>query len=169
MGHAHDSTKRRPGLDETIAGDPAYAPPEQLYKFNPDSWKARRFTSDLYHLGSLAVYLITGVNATSGIQHHLKPEHQCLNWSGEDYSDILLFLEDGTEAMIQETIDIVPDFYKERLSLLLHLLLDPVPEKRCHPSNRLGSGSLYGLERFVSGFDVLASRAELRLKKSLQK
>ncbi len=76
LGHARDKSSPRPGEDNTIAGDPTYAPPEQIYGYKPDNWATRRLSGDLYHLGSLTVYLLTGIGATTGIQNHLKPEHQ---------------------------------------------------------------------------------------------
>lgn len=167
LGHARDKTKPRPGVDNPIAGDPTYAPPEQIYGFKPDNWAVRRLAGDLYHLGSLVVYLLTGVGATTGIQNHLKPEHQCGNWSGTNYDEILPYLRDATDAIIEEAIESVPQEFKERLASLLVILLEPDPLLRNHPRNRAGSGALYGLERFVSGFNLLAKKAEHSLKEAL--
>jgi serine/threonine protein kinase len=54
-----------------IAGDPAYAPPESLYGYMDPEWNVRRFGCDLYHLGSMVVFFITGLTMTSLMCCHI--------------------------------------------------------------------------------------------------
>ncbi len=64
FGSAHLRARPRPGPILPIAGDPGYAPPEQLYGYSSDDWVLRRLMADVYHLGSLALYLLTSEGAT---------------------------------------------------------------------------------------------------------
>jgi serine/threonine protein kinase len=167
LGHAWDKSAPRPGEDEIIAGDHTYAPLEQLYGYRPTNWAERRLAADLYHLGCLAVFLLTGVSATTCIKGHLIPEHQWDNWTGT-YEDVLPFVREATEAVIEETSECIPDEHREELIGCIRHLLEPEPILRNHPRNREGLGGLYGLERFISRFDLIAKKAEFSLKKALQ-
>ena len=48
-----------------IARAPNYAPPEQIFGIVPEQWIDRREGCDLYHLGSLAMFIFAGVTLTT--------------------------------------------------------------------------------------------------------
>ncbi len=168
LGHAHDKAVPRPGKHHLIAGDPAYAPPEQLYGYEVADWVIRRFAADLYQLGSLGAFLFTGVGATALLGGHLRPEHHWDVWLGGHYGDILPHLIEATEAVLDETANTIEPLVRSELTTLLRYLLDPDPERRGYPQNLAGAGARLGLERFVSRFNVLAQRAEWALRRQLQ-
>lgn len=163
FGHAHDRAIPRPGADRIIAGDPAHAPPEQLYGYRLDDWDARRLAADLYHLGGLATFLFTGVGATELLGGHLRPEHHWDAWLGGGYADVLPHLIEATRAVLDDLATDADPLVRGELIELTSYLLDPDPLRRAHPRNRAGQGGLYGLERFISRFNVLAERAEWHL------
>jgi len=167
LGHAHDKAVARPGKMRLIAGDPSYAPPEQLYGYELADWATRRFAADLYQLGSLAVFLFTGVGATVLLGGQLRPEHHWDVWLGGRYTDILPHLIEATEAVMDETVAEAEESLRPQLMTLLSYLLEPDPEKRGYPENLAGGGARFGLERFVSRFDVLAQRAEWSMRKRI--
>jgi len=167
LGNARDKGSPRPGDDDIIAGDPTYAPPEQLYGYTPTNWTERRIAADLYHLGCLAVFLLTGVGATTIIKGHLRPEHQWTDWTGS-YEDVLPFLREATDAVIEETSECIPSEHRDKLISCIRYLLEPEPKLRNHPRNRAGHGGVYGLERFISDFNLIAKKAEMSLKESIQ-
>lgn len=167
LGHAHDRLNPRPGKERLIAGDPAYAPPEQLYGHEVTDWSTRRLAADLYQLGSLAVFLFTGVGATLLLGGHLRPEHHWDVWLGGRYDDILPHLIEGTEAVLDEAEAAIDAVVRQDLVVVLRYLLDPAPERRGHPHNLTGAGMPFGLERFVSRFDVMAQRAEWAMRARL--
>lgn len=169
FGHAHDRKVPRPGTDRIVAGDPTWAPPEQLYGHRLDEWETRRFSADLYQLGSLTVFLFLGISATDCIGGHLRPEHHWDVWCGGRYADIQPHLIEGTQAMLDELAAEVDPLVREELLSLTGYLLDPDPLRRAHPRNRAGAGANYGLERFISRFDVLATKAEWALAVQVQK
>ena len=169
LGHAHDRQAPRPGADRVIAGDPSYAPPEQLYNSCPSDWVARRFAADLYQLGGLSVFLMTGVGATELIGGHLRPEHHWDVWLGGSYADILPHLVEATDAVLEDLAQATDELVREEVVELTKMLLDPDPTRRAHPKNLDGAGAPYGLERFISRFNVLAEKAEWALGRAVSR
>ena len=159
LGHAHDRSVPRPGVNGSIAGDPAHAPPEQLYGYKLTEWQTRRFSSDLYLLGSLVVYMFTNVSLTAQIAEQLHPEHHWDTWTG-DYRTALPYLREAWDVALQKfAVDLGGSICVE-LPELTRYLTDPDPELRGHPQNLAGNGSKFGVRRFSSRFEVLARHAE---------
>ena len=63
LGSASQKGSVCPRDDRAFAGDPAYAPPELLYGHRDPDWTTRRFGCDAYLLGSMVVFMFTGLNA----------------------------------------------------------------------------------------------------------
>jgi len=166
LGHAHELGNPRPGPVRVIAADPTYAPPEQLYSHIPEDWGTRRLSADLYQLGSLAVFLFAGVGITSLLSGQLRPEHHWDVWMGE-YQDVLPYLREATDAALDELATATETTVREELVQLVRYLTEPEPTRRGHPKNIAGNGATFGIHRFVSRFNVLATRAEFELRKKL--
>jgi hypothetical protein len=109
------------------------------------------------------VFLFVGISATDAIGGHLRPEHHWDAWCGGRYRDIEPHLIEATQATLEELSAETDPMVREELTELTGYLLDPDPLRRGHPRNRAGAGAPYGLERFISRFDVLASKAEWHL------
>lgn len=160
LGHAHDRKVERPGANGVIAGDPAHAPPEQLYRYELTEWQTRRLASDVYLMGSLVVFMFSNVSLTAQIGGHLKPEHHWEVWTGA-YSDILAYVRDAWDATIEEFSGSVhEDCIRDELVSLTRYLTNPDPQFRGHPRNIAGIGSRYDVRRFSSRLHVLAKRVE---------
>jgi len=102
LGHAQARGLPRPGPSPNIAADPTYAPPEQLYgSVSADNWEERRLGADLYHLGSLSVFLFTGSGTTALLAKYLHPEHHWRVWRGS-YREVLPYIRQATEALLEE-------------------------------------------------------------------
>ncbi len=69
LGCADQAGSQSPRGEQRVPGDRTYAPPELLYGHVPSDWKQRRQACDLYHLGSLALFLFTGVTTTYRGRH----------------------------------------------------------------------------------------------------
>ena len=162
LGHAHDRSVPRPGINGTIAGDPAHAPPEQLYGYKLTEWQTRRLSSDLYLLGSLVVYMFTSVSLTTQIGLQLRPEHHWDTWTG-DYRTALPYIREAWDAVIQNFAVSLDRSICDELPALTRFLTNPDPELRGHPRNLAGNGSSFGVRRFSSRFEVLARHAERNL------
>ena len=163
LGSAHHRDLVRPGENTDVAADITYAPPEQLYGAVANGWEARRLAADLYLLGSIATFLITGVGMTQLIKTHLRNEHWWSNFN-DDYAQVMPYLRDAIDAALDDVkTEAEPEIAREMV-LLIDYLCDPDPNARGHPRNLDGAGTRCGLERFVSRFDVIATRAEFKLR-----
>ena len=159
LGHAHDKSVPRPGTSTTIGGDPGHAAPEQLYGYKLNEWQERYLSSDLYLLGSLAVFMFTNVSLTAQIASCLRPEHHWLAWPGA-YRDVLPYVRDAWNASMNDFGNAVDKNVREELVTLTRHLTDPEPENRGHPRNRTYGGPRFGVRRFSSRFQVLVRTAE---------
>jgi eukaryotic-like serine/threonine-protein kinase len=156
------SRRGEPGPFDALrcAGDPLYITPEQMYGFVLSDWDGRRAV-DLYHLGGLLLFLLTGVNASAALHSCLAPAHRPPPWGswGGTFDQIVLHLREATGRIT----DCIPTFSDDQLrdSIVTRFieLCDPDPRTRGHPKSRSSGGSPYSLERYVSHFDALSARA----------
>jgi serine/threonine protein kinase len=137
-----------------IAGDRNYAPLEQLYRVTSVEFGARRLACDLYQLGSLAVFLFTGLSMNSIISDELHPTHQWRHWMGA-YGEVLPYVEDAFGAAIDRIHDNLPKEFADDLVFMIQCLCDPDPIRRGHPANKRGAQRPYSLERMITQFDRL--------------
>ena len=78
----------------------------------------------MYNLGCLAVFLLTGVSATTTLKENFMPEHQWTNWSGT-YDDVLPFIREATEVVLEDVVNNIPVEHRERLINCIRYLLEP--------------------------------------------
>jgi hypothetical protein len=145
-----------------VPGDIGYAPPELLYGHMSPDWSTRRLGCDLYLLGSMLVFFVSGIGVTAAVQTRLDPAHRWSGWLGT-YAEVLPYVRAGYAEVVDEFRGRAPGFLAEELTIVLRELCEPEVERRGHPAERLGSRNPYSLERYVSRFDVLAKKAELAL------
>ena len=166
LGRASSRTDVSPHDKFTIAGDISYAPPELLYGEMPTEWESRRFGCDMYLLGSLVVFFSTkGFSMTHLLLAGLEEKHHYQSWSGT-YNEILPYLEHVFAAVVTDVRSNVQPDYAEPISESVRQLCHPNPNRRGHPKNLLSTANPYALERYVSIFGNLASRAEYSLKRA---
>ena len=149
-----------------IAGDPAYAPIEQLYGHTPTNWNMRRFGCDMYQLGGLAVYLFTRMSVNQIVKAYMPKEHYPENWGGS-LADILPYLEEYFHQAIENASARFPDGFREPLKKAVRELCHPNLDARGHPRS-IASGNSMGLERYISLFNWLAEKAEIQIRRRLQ-
>ena len=161
LGCASLKNASGPRDDREVAGDPGYAPPEILYGFISPEWSFRRIGCDLYLLGSMVVFLFTGLSMTSLICGYVSAGHRWSEWRGT-YSDVLPYVRDAFgQAVPTFATQIGDDTLRSSLVEVLRQLCDPDPSQRGHPINRALRGDPLSLERYVAQFDLLARRAEI--------
>lgn len=146
----------------TIAGDPAYAPPELLYGYLDSEWNRRRYGCDAYLLGSMIVFFFTGTAMTPLLRAHLHSAHVWGKWSGT-FDDVLPYVREAFGRVMLELRSQLPEIVRDDVLIPVRELCEPDPRLRGHPLNRRGHGNQYGVERYVAKFDLLARRAELGL------
>jgi eukaryotic-like serine/threonine-protein kinase len=165
LGRATDRVRAASHDDLMIAGDRAYAPPEQLYGATPVEFGARRYGCDLYQLGSLTSFLFTGVSMNALLLRHLDRSHSWKEWSGT-YDEVLPYVRDAFGRSVAYAGDSVETEVRDDVMRIIGYLCEPDPTRRGHPVTLSRPGSQYSLQRTVTELDLLTRRAEVRLKNS---
>lgn len=160
LGRASYRGHASPFDELTIAGDWGYAPPELLYGHRMDEWNARCASCDLYLLGSMATFLFQGVAMTPLLFAHLHTKHSPGSWGG-GYREVLPYVREAFNRVLDAFELGLPGGLQTDLTNAVRYLCDPDPALRGHPNNRQSSS--LSLERFVTRFDLLATKAELGL------
>jgi serine/threonine protein kinase len=153
---------------EAIAGARSYAPPEQAFGFMAPRWEDRREGCDLYHLGSLAFYLLCGKvpneHYVSTLSNDLLPRL----WQGSgkaDYKTALPFFTSSLASFVLAVREDFPVWGRDELSTILFNACHPDYEKRGDPDARGRVGSPLGIETYVSRFDRLSRWALVNIQR----
>lgn len=167
MGRAACTDLASPYDAQVQPGDPNHAPPEQLYGHFIPEFRARRYGCDAYQLGNLAVFLFTQQSLTALVQMALPPQVRSGSglWQGT-FNDALPYLQ---QAFANTLIFLDPIFRSYGVSELtdtVRQLSDPDPERRGHPSERGSYVNRFSMERYISLFNKLATRAETALTRN---
>jgi eukaryotic-like serine/threonine-protein kinase len=146
---------------ETLScpGDPTYAPPEVLFNHREADWGPRRLACDLYLLGSMVSFFFSGVAATPATLSRLLPQHHPRAWAGT-YGQVLPYVRDAFNKMADDFEQTLDSRLRPDLSVIFRQLCDSDPNLRGHPRDRASVSNAFSLERYVSAFDLLASKAE---------
>jgi serine/threonine protein kinase len=159
LGRATDPTRPMWHDALPIAADGSYAPPEQSYRATPADFGPRRLACDLYQLGSVATFLVTGASMNALLTLELYPSHHWQSWRGT-YTDVLPYVRDAFGRAIARIRDAIgQEEIGRRLAAAVQDLCDPDPMLRGHRVTRTRPGNAYALERIVAEFDLLARRA----------
>jgi serine/threonine protein kinase len=141
-------------------GTKAYGPPEWLYSDPGPLSDVRRFGYDAYQLGSMGVYLFTGMSATSLLLNQLHDSHRPANWNGS-FGEVLPYLHEAFSGVLEGLErDLVLPEAKADLLTVIRQLCEPDPRRRGHPRDRARPETQYSLERYVSAFDMMAKRVQ---------
>lgn len=161
-----------------IAGDHNYAPPELSYYNGAPytekrelimDWEHARLSCDMYQIGALYVFLLSGMTLNALIDESLK----VMGVANHRDNDHNLTLHPDSRELLQAhrmAIDTVigqldiDKSHIERISTILIALTEPNPEARGAPRFKTGHRPRFSLEPFVSGFDSIASRLERGLR-----
>jgi eukaryotic-like serine/threonine-protein kinase len=150
-----------------IVGARSYAPPEHLYGGGaPHAWE-RCLACDVYLMGSLISSLFVGLGLTALVLTHLEDTLKPPQWQG-GYDEALVFLRPAFEEAFEVIEAEMPVELRAELGGVLRHLCDPDPTLRGHPLNRASSGNQFGLERYVTMFDLLSKKARWKLKAGLR-
>jgi hypothetical protein len=122
-----------------------------------------RRAGDMFLLGSMLFFLIEGQMLMPSIQAQLDPEHSPESWNGS-YDDILPYLRKAFAEVVQQFEEHCDEEVQSRLVSALKQLCEPDPRLRGHPRNLSGGSNQYSLERYISLFNLLAAKAEWRVK-----
>jgi serine/threonine protein kinase len=161
--------------DSLCAGDRRFAPPEQLYPPGPVIQGFDKFAlfraGDLYNLGSLAHYLLTGRSVTIDVIGRLPPEMRP-RWAGGGWTDHVGVVLDHWRArfidLLTEASDALPDDWPEamrpefeKVVSLIRQLCEPDPRLRGHPL-QIGKANQFDLQRYVTALDLQRKNLAVR-------
>jgi len=162
LGSASHKSRLGPRDEWEIAGDMGYAPPELLYKHIDPDWDKRRLSCDMYLLGSMVVFFFAQSGMTALLKAHLNSNHTWDSWDGP-YEEVLPYVRDAYNRALDVFATSVPAEISVKIKEMVRQLCEPDPRLRGHPRDRIGAHNQYSLERYVSQFNLLASKAEIGL------
>ncbi|WP_168676578.1 protein kinase domain-containing protein [Cellulomonas septica] len=148
----------------TIAGDRSYAPPEQLYGEVYSSFAERRIACDIYQLGNLVAFIMTGVTINARLKMHLHPSYSPENWGGT-YGDVLPYVTASHVAAVEDVETEIAHPLAREIASIIRCTTDPDVGRRGHPASR-AAREPFALNRLVTELDLLAHRAELLVRRA---
>lgn len=174
LGRATSESIEAPHGILLAAGDPQYAPPEQLYDLYNDTLdmemvKARKL-GDIFGLGSIIYYLLTARMITPELLRRLDQQYRPLRYGGQwtgTYYEVLPFVRSVWVTLFAELRSKVETgplkgIFGELISLA-EKASDPDPRKRGVFVN--GKQTL-SLQHFLSRFDNLRRKAAVTIRAS---
>lgn len=169
LGRACVAGGTGPYEDHFVAGDVSYAPPEIFYGYRSTDWAVLRKACDLFHLGSLLLFQLTGVNASGAIFTVLDraywPAESGGGWTGS-FDDVVIHLREAVSQVSTEFPSIPDELLDQQIRSRFRELCEPDPRRRGHPKDHARRyGDPYSLERYISHFHAMAARAERLLGK----
>jgi serine/threonine protein kinase len=163
LGRALSDSIVGPHSHRNFAGDSRYAPPEVFHKYVIPEWKDKVFAIDCYLLGSMACYYLTGQSMTALLARNINSNINIVTLSFEDSLPYWIEAFDNILESIKNLLANYED--KDKLVEAIRMLCDPDPRVRGHIKNVKGNGNSYSMERFVAVLNLLATKAELKLRK----
>ena len=158
------SRKDHPAVhdDFHVAGDRTYAPPEQLYGYRHPEFSVRRFGCDLYMLGNMAAFMLTGINVTAEILSRLDVAHHPRAWTSS-YNDVLPYVVTVYADVLSEVKRSIDPIAGAEIGKIIAELCNPDLARRGHPKN-IGRPNQYSLERYISRLDFIHKQAKSRAR-----
>ena len=167
LGRADKKGFIAPHTNYTIAGDPTYAPPEQLYGYILADWGSRRESCDLFLLGSMITFYFTHTPITNLLKTFLTSDYHWTNWKG-NYLDILPYLLDAFDNACIHLNKELENYFSDKnicdeLTTIVRQLCHPDPEQRGHPDYKSGfvKRSPFLLNKYISRLNALGNKAEI--------
>jgi len=165
LGRASDRERPCENDELKVPGDMGHAPIELLYGYTITNEFYRRYSVDLYLLGSMIFFYFSDISATQAIKLKLS------GYSGPSLNDnnFINMLPYIRKAFFEAVKDLEKNIRPKACKLtdeiitIVKELCEPDPEQRGHPSDR--KILPHNLERYISKLDLLAKKAEYNLIK----
>lgn len=161
LGRAWHAMIASPFDSYGCAGDTNYAPPELLYSGAALADEERRRGADFYALGSMIVFMFTGLRMTAALMSAM-PVHLRWRHTTETYADVLPALQHAFGTVLSQLrASISNEELWVEIKSLVEQTCNPDITKRGDKAHTAKVGSRFELQRFVSKLDTLCARAEL--------
>lgn len=162
LGRALSNTISGPHSDRNFAGDGRYAPPEVYHRYVLPDWNNKVFAIDCYLLGSMAAYYITGHSMTALIGKKINENINILSLTFEQA--LPYWIEAFDNVLINLELDLANFEDNDLFISTIRMLCYPDPKNRGHHKNVKGNGNSFNMIRFVEAFNLMARKAEIKLK-----
>lgn len=166
LGRASDRAVKAEHDQCQVPGDRTYYPFDTFYRVGHYSDFSFRYAIDLYLLGSLVFFFFLKLNLKELLITELKRKDLMKNLTQSDFYADLPYFQMALDSVMQR-LDEEISKYSSRTSMMLMPLvkmlceLDPI--KRGHNQNVSTGLNQFGLERFISRFDIIAKYAEFKI------
>ena len=147
-----------------VPGDVGYAPPEQWYGRNPSAGFDSRYVADLYQLGSLVFFYFVTTSATATLR--LKLSQLQPNFTGTGFLQDLPYLQQAFTDAISDLDGAVAPLagdLADEIVMIARQLCEPDPRRRGDPKARTSGRQQHDTQAYISRFDRLAKRAEMKI------
>jgi len=162
LGRASSRMLKSQYDDYQVAGDCTYAPPELLYNSIDPDWLYRRIGCDVYHLGSMVTFFFSGTPMTpllfSLIDAIFHPD-VCK----ESYDALKPILQNAFGQAIAKIKSEMELKDKAEVCEIIKELCNPDPKQRGDSKNIASKQNPFAMTRYISRFNYLASKEELKL------
>ena len=169
LGCSTCETIHGPFEDQFFPGDHNYAPPEREYNYHIADLRLSKKLTDCYLLASLITFYITGLSLNALIMQYMPESHRPNNYHGlfEDLKDYLDFAFGKALERIKEDIEI--EELKDLIIGVIHQLGNPNPLNRCRESKHQLQSTQSEIEKAISALNYASTRAEILIRKSLNR
>lgn len=162
LGRALSDTILGPHSNRNFAGDSRYAPPEVFHRYVLPDWNDKVFAIDCYLLGSMAAFYLTGQSMTALLIKQINPSINIISLS---FRQALPYWVDAFDNVLANLVDDLGDYEeKEQFVSIVRMLCYPDPKSRGHYKNINGNGNSFNMERFVEAFNLMARKAEIKIR-----
>lgn len=145
-------------------GDMSYAPPEQSYGWRHVNDFNVRYAADLYLLGSMVFFHFSRITASTAL--HVKIHESIESLPGGGFIQDLPYLQkafaDSLNQLKTELYPLAKNLTNE-IIMIAQQLCEPDPRRRGDPNALAFGRRQYDLQGYISRFDRLATRAEMKI------
>lgn len=161
LGNAHDPLVASPFDELRVPGDPAYAPPETLYRGGDLEGHLWRRAAEMYTFGNLLCFLVAGV-PFSGLQLVIcLPEELRWRKTNLSFNDVLPYLIEAHGLALARLEAALHKEGAQEVTRLLDELCHPDPERRGDRVARRSGQNPFVLTRYITRIDLLIRRIEV--------
>jgi eukaryotic-like serine/threonine-protein kinase len=161
LGRAFCEDMDSPHANLSCPGDTNWAPPELLYNLSSIRLRtlAERQLADVYGLGSLLCYFLTGIPYTGILAMNLAKQHHWACWQG-GYEEAKAYLADAHERALKRLAD--------ALDVEVSAYVTPLIDDMCNPDWQLrgqqvgrSPHTLNMLERYIARLNLTQHRVRV--------
>lgn len=128
-------------------GDTGYQPPEKWYGYQPKQWNDNREAADAFMLGSLLVFLFTGVSLTTLLMQYVPDSFKPGVYRGAFAVPLVDVLIQAQAQVLESYVrPALPISIKDELLTVIRNLTHPIPESR--GDVRARKQGIVGIDRF---------------------